>query len=155
MQVDNAVAGVRDGSVRQRDVLIQVTEPDPKEATRIGGIFGDQGPTAQAGVQPEYESMQPWMRGSRSAPLGCDRIQRLCPVPRLAEQSMPRKVSSDVQHSRQIAHCPGGRQLGREVSFTPPRQGQAFCEAADPNPGSVAPASAGRLLSRTARRTRE
>src|SRR5437660_830736 len=36
-----------------------------------------------------------------------------------------------------------------------PRQPHAFCWAADPRAHSVAPASAGRLLSRTARRTRE
>jgi DNA-directed RNA polymerase len=46
-----------------------------------------------------------------------------------------------------------GRKRG--ISFTSPRQAPACCRAADPKARSVAPASAGRSLSRTARQTRE
>jgi hypothetical protein len=70
-----------------------------------------------------------------------------------------RHRSLDVSSERGVFAQPlrpqAGRQLERGVSFTSPRQAHAFCQAADPKPGSVAPASAGRLLSRTARRTRE
>ena len=94
--------------------------------------------------------------GRADEQLSSDLDYRKDDIIRVAQQLLS-KQAAKVRARRKSDPLAGlvARQTLGGISFTSPHQAHAFCPAADPKPGSVAPASAGRLLSRTARRTRE